>query len=173
MIACGYRYKPKHLKIAPPTPPCQYPAYIGAVYINGEPGYGLFAERNVDKGETVAEYGGRLVYRDDLTNAECQKYAVMVQGGQPSPLLVEHYDDTNTQDENTKSNNAFGRYINCARGRQGLTNNVKIVLEYETGAGKKTRDETCAAFVRVKFVAKRVITQGEEFCVDYGAGYPY
>lgn len=157
----------------------EYPARVGLLRINGLVQHGLFATRDVKQGEAVAEYGGRIVYKNDLPHEEHLNYCVALSAGQPSPLLVDHYSDDYAQSQLTMMDKMYGRYINSPFGRsaEGRRENVKIVREYfqtnEHDAKKCAEDAISALFVRIKFVAKCDIREGEEYCVNYGKGYPF
>jgi len=133
-------------------------AEIGTVSINGVRQGGLVISNGsaVEKGTVLAEYGGRVVYRSDLTLTEEEytnkidadplpdqeevkklslsrivrlTYAHAVKNQNPT-ILVEHYDDLGVDDEQFSESNMLGRYANSFQGRQNLKQNADLVHRF-------------------------------------------
>lgn len=176
--------------------PTRFPAAVREVVINNVLMGGLFATRTVEIGEEVAEYGGKLIFEDELRDepgiddAERRRRyarrscAWAVELSTPT-VLLDHYDDVGVLPAH-RMDKKLGRFANSPNGRYAhdtassydstaLRANVRVRITFhktpEHGARAFARGTVGAVYVRVVYVSMREIAANEEILVDYGSGY--
>jgi uncharacterized protein len=112
-------------------------------WIDDEIGWGVFAERDLQKTEFIAKYSGivRKRVRRDAKNAYCFEYPLEI--GEPSPYVIDAQDI-----------GGISRYIN-----HSSTPNLSSLSVHIEG------------FNHIILFTIKKIPKGEQLCYDYGPGY--
>jgi hypothetical protein len=130
-------------------------------------GRGLFARQRIAKGDLVAEYGGRLVYRAEAeqlrasgqdTHLRAVTLGVQALDGRvQEPVFTDEY---------YAQNHLVGSYAN--QGPHSSANNTVYVPE---GGSGRIHPYGGVALDRVFLKATRDIEEGSEILVNYGSTY--
>ena len=150
-----------------------YPACIRDSTIAGK---GLFAKRVIEKGETIAEYGGKLEWKSTVLRREELSDCIEITRGSDGVFLNAHGEQGTRHAESGLA--AWARFANSPKGT-GLSANAAINIEIAvfTQSGRTRREPLVSRLnypgVRAYLRAKRQIEAGEEILVSYGAGYSH
>jgi hypothetical protein len=120
---------------------------------------GLFAKRDINVGEILADYGGAFYWESDLRKDD-RAYSVALQDG-TGVVINSVYPVLSEPSGNEFGHSYLGRYANSNIGTKYLLN-AKII--------RKVSKENV---VNVYLVATKDIDCGEEILCSYGAGYTY
>lgn len=164
--------------------PSLFPSEVREMHIDDKFMHGLFATRDININEEVAEYGGKLIFEDELREeptlsaAECatrrarRSCAWAIELSTPV-VLLDHYDDVGVLPMQ-RMDKKLGRFANSPAYR-ALRSNVRVRITFhkcaQIGAKAFPRGTVGAVYVRVVYVSTRRIAANEEILVDYGAGY--
>lgn len=138
---------------------------------------GLFATRDIRRGEIVAEYTGPLVYKKDKEDTKGKMNDYVGFTGVPLDVLMDGR-TTEYVKETGEVVRVLARYANTSN-NLGVPRNARMVYEYANikigvrvvnGKEKPVYDRIREQ-VRVLLEAIRDIPRGNEILTGYGAGY--